>query len=166
MKRILIAIILGTTAMGVEADEGGGGTSAFQAALTPTIALHSKDTRINGFSIAVWGENPQSAFALGFVNGSTGESKGLAWGLYNYTEKYTGVQLGIVNTSSELFVGLQDGVVNWSKEVHGVQLGVFNYTENLQGVQLGFANIVTTNPWFKELPDKFAYGFPFVNWSF
>jgi hypothetical protein len=165
MKRILIAIILGTTALGVKADEGGS-SSAFQAALTPNIALHSKDTRINGFSIAVWGENPQSAFALGFVNGSTGESKGFAWGIFNYTEKYTGAQLGIVNTSSELFVGLQDGAVNIAKEVHGVQLGVFNYTDSLKGVQLGFANIVTTNPWFKEFPDKLAKGFPFLNWSF
>jgi hypothetical protein len=165
MKRILIAIILGTTALGVKADEGGS-SSAFQAALTPNIALHPKDTRINGFSIAVWGENPQSAFALGFVNGSTGDSKGFAWGIFNYTEKYTGAQLGIVNTSSELFVGLQDGAVNIAKEVHGVQLGVFNYTDSLKGVQLGFANIVTTNPWFKEFPDKLAKGFPFLNWSF
>ena len=165
MKRILIAIILGTTALGVKADEGGS-SSAFQAALTPNIALHSKDTRINGFSIAVWGENPQTAFALGFIDGSTGDSSGFSWSLFNYTEKYTGAQLGIVNTSSELFVGLQDGAVNIAKEVHGVQLGVFNYTDSLKGVQLGFANIVTTNPWFKEFPDKLAKGFPFLNWSF
>ena len=165
MKRILITVLLATAAFGVSADDNSG-SKFFQAALTPDIALHSKDTRIGGISLAVWGENPQSAFALGFVNGSTDESRGFSWGIVNYAQTYTGVQLGFLNTSSELFVGLQDGVVNITKEAHGLQLGVVNYTDTLKGLQLGFVNIVTTTPWFKEFPDKLSKGFPFVNWSF
>jgi hypothetical protein len=165
MKRILIAVILTTAALEVKADDSSG-AKFFQAALTPNIALQSRDTRIEGISLAVWGENPQSAFTLGFINGSTGKSSGLSWGIVNYSETYTGVQLGFFNTASELFVGLQDGAVNITKEAHGVQLGVVNYTDTLKGLQLGFVNIVTTSPWFKEFPDKLAKGFPFVNWSF
>ena len=165
MKRILITVILATAAFGVRADDNGS-SKFFQAALTPNIALQSRDTRIEGISLAIWGENPQSAFALGFINGSTGKSSGLSWGVVNYSETYTGVQLGFFNTASELFVGLQDGVVNITKEAHGVQLGVVNYTDTLKGLQLGFVNIVTTTPWFKEFPDKLSKGFPFVNWSF
>ena len=165
MKRILIAIILATAALGVKADDNSS-SKIFQAALTPNIALQSRDTRIEGISLAIWCENPQSAFTLGFINGSTGKSAGFTWGIVNYSETYTGVQLGFLNTASELFVGLQDGAVNITKEAHGVQLGVVNYTDTLKGLQLGFVNIVTTTPWFKEFPDKLAKGFPFVNWSF
>jgi hypothetical protein len=165
MKRILITIILATAAMGVKADESSN-SKFFQLALTPDIALQSKDTRINGISLGVWGENPQSAFTLGFVNGSTGDSSGFSWGIVNYAESYKGVQLGFFNTSSQLFVGLQNGLVNVAKEAHGLQLGTVNYTESLKGVQLGLVCIVNTNPWFKEFPDKLAKGFPFLNWSF
>lgn len=165
MKRILITVIVATAAFGASADDNSG-SKFFQAALTPDIALQSKDTHIGGISLAVWGENPQSAFALGFVNGSTGESRGLSWGIVNYSQTYTGVQLGFLNTASELFVGMQDGAVNITKEAHGLQLGVVNYTDTLKGLQLGFVNIVTTTPWFKEFPDKLSKGFPFVNWSF
>ena len=165
MKRILVAIVVATAALGVKADDSSG-AKFFQASLTPNIALHSRDTRIEGISLAVWGENPQSAFTLGFINGSTGKSSGFTWGIVNYSETYTGVQLGFLNTASDLFVGLQDGAVNITKEAHGVQLGMVNYTDTLKGLQLGFVNIVTTSPWFKEFPDKLAKGFPFVNWSF
>jgi len=47
-----------------------------------------------------------------------------------------------------------------------LQLGFINYAENLHGVQIGLANIVRSNPWFSELPQNLATGFPFVNWSF
>ena len=73
MKRILMTVVMATAALSLSGQE----SKFFQAALTPKIALQPETTRINGISLAVWGENPQSAFALGFVNGSTGESKGL-----------------------------------------------------------------------------------------
>ena len=162
---------------GVQAEE-----SAFQASLTPDIAVKSKDTQINGVCLSIWGENPQHALALGFVNGSTGESKGFSWSFfYNYADSYTGVSWAIVNYSKEKFVGWQGGMVNYSQgyfkgfqsgwinvseEFHGLQWGLVNYAENLRGVQIGFANIAMNNPWFNEFPNKLAKGFPFVNWSF
>jgi hypothetical protein len=162
MKKLflLAALVAGITT--VKADE-----PFFQASLTPDIAIHSKSTGISGICLSVWGENPQSAFALGFVNGSTGDSQGLSWGfLVNYADSYTGVELAMVNWSKQKFVGVQFGMVNVANEFHGLQWGLVNYAENLRGVQLGFANIAMNNPWFKEFPDKLATGFPIVNWSF
>jgi len=72
---MLSALVIG--AAGVRADE-----SAFQASLTPDIAVHSKTTEISGLSLNIWGENPQHGVALGFVNGSTGESSGFSWGFW------------------------------------------------------------------------------------
>lgn len=159
-----------------------GGNPFFQASLTPDIAVQSKTTEIDGICLSIWGENPQHAFAIGFVNGSTGESKGFTWSFfYNYADSYTGVSWALVNHSKEKFVGWQSGVVNYSQgyfkglqsgwinvseEFHGLQWGLVNYSENLRGVQIGFANIARNNPWFNEFPDKLATGFPFVNWSF
>jgi hypothetical protein len=176
MKKLLILSVLVAGTAGVQADE-----PVFQASLTPDLAIHSRATQINGLSLNIWGENPQSSLNLGFVNGSTGNSQGLAWGLANYSDSYTGVAWGLVNISRERFFGWQHGVINFSQgtftglqsgwinvaqEFHGLQWGVVNYAEDLRGVQVGLVNIARNNPWFKELPDKFATGFPIVNWSF
>jgi len=161
MKRILTILALTVAVAGAKADE-----SFLQLSLTPDIAIQSRETRINGISLNIWGENPQSAFTLGFVNGSTGESKGFTWGIWNYSESYSGVQWGIVNHSKTKFVGWQNGWVNIAKEFHGFQSGLINYTESMSGIQIGFVNIINDNPWFEEFPNKLAKGFVFVNWSF
>ena len=176
MKKLLILSALVAGVANLQADE-----SVFQASLTPDIAIHSKTTQINGLALSIWGENPQHALALGFVNGSTGDSLGLSWGLVNYADSYTGVAWGFVNVSRTQFVGWQDGAVNYSQgtftgfqsgwinvaqEFHGLQWGLVNYAENLRGVQIGFINVARNNPWFTEFPDKLATGFPIVNWSF
>ncbi len=175
MKKLLSAILLASTLLTVSAEE-----SFFQASLTPEIAIHSRDTTIKGITLNLWGENEQTAFAWGFVNGSTGDSGGLSLSLFNYTENYVGVQFGFANYSTGKFTGwqssavnfanefhgVQSGTVNIAKSVRGVQLGFFNYTEQLYGVQIGFANIVKDNGWFNEFPDKLAKGMVFLNWSF
>jgi hypothetical protein len=176
MKKIIFALMLAGLGAGLKADE------FFQASLTPDIAIYPKTTEINGLSLNIWGENPQHGVALGFVNGSSGESSGFTWGLVNYSESYTGVAWGLVNVSQTSFVGWQDGWINvaqgeftgfqsgwlfnYAKEFRGLQLGLVNYAENLHGVQLGLANIAVNNAWFSDFPDKLATGFPIFNWSF
>ncbi len=175
MKKLLLISTLLSVTLGLNAQ------SAFQASLTPDIAIHSRATEINGLALSIWGENPQHALALGFVNGSTGNSSGLSWGLVNYADSYTGVAWGFVNVSRTSFTGWQDGFVNFSQgeflglqmgginvteKMNGLQLGFVNYSENLRGLQIGFINVAANNPWFTDFPDKLATGFPIVNWSF
>ena len=183
MKKFLIVSAMIVGAASVRADD----SSAFQASLTPDVAIHAKTRQINGLSLNIWGENPQAALSIGLVNGSTGDSKGLSWALFNYDESYTGIHWGLVNYSKQnftgwqggiffcpcvvnisegTFTGLQEGIVNCADEFHGLQLGVVNYSKNLHGVQIGVVNIAMNNGWFKDMPDKFAKGFPIVNWSF
>ncbi len=172
-KLILSVLVIGTVSLRAE--------EFFQASLTPDIAIHSKITQINGLALSIWGENPQHAIALGLVNGSTGDSSGMSWSLVNYADSYTGIAWGVVNISRDSFTGWQDGTVNYAqgnflglqmgalnvaKNMDGLQLGVVNYAEHLHGVQLGFLNVAMNNPWFNEMPDKLATGFPFLNWSF
>ena len=74
------------------------GTTPFQASLTPGIAIHDRSTRVEGLTISVWGENPQSALAIGFANGSTGSSAGFSLGfILNYADSYKGIQWGLIN---------------------------------------------------------------------
>jgi hypothetical protein len=182
MKKILLLVALVVGAASLRADDSGSGSHFFQAALTPDIAIQPKTAEIGGIALNVWGENPQHCFALGFVNGSTGESGGFTWAFFvNYADSYKGVAWSMVNISHTSFVGWQSGLANISKgkfsgvqtgwlnigqEVHGLQWGVVNYAENLNGVQIGLANIATETPWFSEFPSKLAKGFPFFNWSF
>ena len=162
MKKLILLSVLVASIASVKAD-----APFFQASLTPDIAIHSKTTEISGICLSIWGENPQSALALGFVNGSTGVSQGFTWSfILNYDENYTGVAWALVNVSKEKFVGWQGAAVNVAKEFHGLQWGFVNYAENLRGVQLGFINVAMNNPWFTDFPDKLATGFPIVNWSF
>lgn len=160
MKSLLIGVIVSATAFSALA-EG----KFLQLSLTPDIALESRGSVINGVALSIWGENEQSAFAFGFINGSQGDSSGLSWGLVNYAENYTGVQLGMVNLATDRFSGVQWGAVNISRDCSGVQCGFVNYTEAMNGVQIGFANIIKENNWFDSFPDQLAKGFVFVNWS-
>jgi len=72
MKKLFIIAALVISAFGLRAGE----SHAFQASLTPDIAIYPKTTQINGIALDVWGENPQHIPNLGFVNGSTGDSCG------------------------------------------------------------------------------------------
>jgi len=167
MKKLMIAALVAATATGAFAE-----TAGFQLSLTPDIAIQSRDTQIKGVSLGVWNENPGSQWQLGFVNGATGDSKGLQWFLflptiYNYAENFTGAQIGLVNYASGNFTGLQWGAVNVANQLTGLQLGWVNYAETAaSGVQIGLVNIINDNAWFKDFPADLAKGFVIVNWSF
>lgn len=154
-----------------------------QLSLFPDIALHDRNTRIEGVSLGIWSENPQRALTLGIVNGSTGQSTGFSLGyLVNYSDSYTGVQWAPVNYSTGDYVGWQSGLVNYSENsmrglqsggvnyagrLFGLQLGFINYAETVdQGVQIGLINLMPENAWFSGLPEELAPGMVFVNWRF
>ena len=173
MKKLFLITTLAASAASLTANE-----AVFQASLTPDIAIYTRASQINGLSLGIWGENPQHALAISLVNGSTGDSQGVTLGIVNYADSYEGIAFGWLNSSRENFYGWQNGVINFShgtftglqmgalnvtQEMHGLQLGVFNFSENLRGVQLGFANVALNNPWFNEMPDRLATGFPFLN---
>jgi hypothetical protein len=175
MKRNLLILTSITALAQAHAD------TPIQLSLTPEIALYPRDTVVNGFALDIWGENPQTSFNLGFVNGSTGDSAGLSIGLVNYAESYRGVQWGAVNVSTENFLGWQNGYVNVdlgtftgfqvafinvATDATGFQLGAVNYAGKLDGLQIGFINVAMNNSWFDQLPNQLATGFPILNWSF
>jgi hypothetical protein len=175
MKTRILLITLVVGASSLHAD------TPIQLSLVPDIALFPRTTAVHGLSLSIWGENPQTALAIGLVNGSTGDSGGLSIGIVNYAESYTGVQWGAINVSTENFIGWQHGYVNIAQgtfkgfelgfvnvaeDTTGFQLGAFNYAQRLNGLQIGFINIAMSNPPFDEFPDKLAPGFPILNWSF
>ncbi len=155
MKKILAFLGVALVATGAMA-----GSKPIQLSLTPDIALFDRTERINGLTLNIWGENPQSALALGFVNGSTDKSAGLSWGLLNYADNYKGVEWGLVNYTKGDFDGWQRGLVNYTKgdfdgwqdglvnytigSVKGLQTGVVNYAGKLTGLQLGLVNYAAT----------------------
>lgn len=167
------------------------GTEPFNLSLTPGIAIYDRSQTINGMTLSIWGENPQNSFALGLVNGTTGQSTGLSLGLLNYADHYKGCQWGLVNSTSQDFTGwqggpffgllvsvvnytggnmtgLQTGVVNYAGQLTGLQLGLVNYAQEADaGVQIGLVNIIHQNKaWFTELPDELAPAMILVNWRF
>jgi len=157
-------------------------SSLIQLSLTPDIALHDRATRINGVTLNIWGENPQTAFALGLVNGSNDSSGGFTLGAFNYSDSYTGCQAGVVNYTKGTLLGWQMGVFDYTVgSVQGIQLGLLNYAGHLKGVQIGginyaanagtgiqigVVNIIPTNAWFTRFPDQIAPVMVIFNWHF
>jgi len=59
---------------------------------------------------------------------------------YNYSDKFAGMQAGVVNTSAD-FAGMQAAAVNVSDNAGGIQAGVcVNIADKLGGAQLGLYN--------------------------
>lgn len=174
-----VVFLIGVTLAGTALAAG----KPIQLSLTPDIAIFNRSQRINGLTIGIWSENPQTALALGIVNGSTGRSSGLSLALIlNYADNYEGVQWapvnytkgdflgwqgGIVNYTAGTMKGLQTGGVNYAGSLTGLQLGFINYAETAKsGVQIGLVNIIPSNRWFSGLPNELAPGMILVNWRF
>jgi hypothetical protein len=123
----------------------------FQASLAPGIALHNRNQRIEGFTLSLWGENPQTSLALGIINGTDRNSGGVSLGFINYGDVYSGVQLGFLNADRDL---------------HGAQVGVLNIANGKKtGFQFGLFNVITTNKeWFSNFPNELAPFMLFINW--
>jgi hypothetical protein len=145
-------------------------TQPFQLSLIPDVAIHPKTTHISGVSLGIWSENPQTAIALGVVNGSRGKSSGISLGfLANYAESYQGAHLAhIANYSSGEFSGFQLAAFNYAEKLHGLQLGFVNFAAATdKGLQVGLINVMkSTQGWFTNLPDEIAPVMVFVNWRF
>ncbi len=165
MKKIVLTIICCLFATGAYA-----GTKPFQLSLTPDIAVQSRDTQINGVTLNIWGENPQHALALGFVNGSNDDSSGVSFGfLANYAQSYKGLEFAwLANYASDNFSGLQLAAFNYAGNLRGLQLGFINFAQtSQQGLQIGLINIMAeTKTWFTDFPHAVAPGMVLVNWRF
>lgn len=123
---------------------------AFQASLTPDVAILDKTERIEGLTLSIWGCNPQTSIALGLINGTSEDSKGVSIGFANYGQMYRGIQLGFANADDEL---------------KGLQLGVINSTKKTSsGIQLGLFNIIKESEWFSNFPHELAPFMILVNW--
>ena len=124
--------------------------TAFQASLTPDAAIYPKTEKIEGFTLSIWGNNPQTAIALGIVNGTSGDSKGVSIGFANYGQTYTGIQLGFANADDDL---------------KGIQIGVICSTKKTSsGIQIGLLNFIKENKWFSNFPNELAPFMILVNW--
>jgi hypothetical protein len=185
MKKILSAFAVLMIAGGAAAE-----TKPFNASITPDVAVYDRSETIQGVTLSIWGENRQTALALGLVNGSIGQSAGVSAGLLNYTDHYKGLQWGVVNYASGDFsgwqggpfagllvsamnytggtmTGLQIGLMNYAGNLSGLQVGLVNYASGAHaGLQLGLINIIPQNKWFTNLPNELGPAMIFVNWRF
>ena len=177
MKKWLVLIVAGWIAGAAVASAA----KPLQVSLTPDVSLFGSNERIEGLCLSLWGENPQTALALGIVNGSSGDSAGFSLGLLlNYADNYQGIQWapinyangdflgwqgGLVNYVDGSMKGLQSGVVNYAGQLTGLQFGLVNYAASVEtGVQIGLINFMPQNRFLSGLPNELAPVMVFVNW--
>jgi hypothetical protein len=159
LKSLLLSCLVSTSVFA---------TSGFNLSLTPDFAIHQRTETIHGFSLGIWSENPQHAFALGVVNGSTKDSAGFSLGIVNYSQNYEGFMWSVVNYTRGNFVGLQLGTVNYAGKLTGLQFGLVNIANRAEkGLQLGLVNIISENKaWFSHFPSQLAPAMILANWRF
>lgn len=179
MKQLLVGLLAASLTSLALAE-----THPINLSLTPDISLQDRSDRIEGLTLSIWGENEQESLALGFVNGSVGDSMGLSIGLLNYAENYSGLQWGVLNSTKGDFSGWQHGGANhvagelyglqtgWlncvAGNLRGLQLGLVNFARNAgPGGQIGLLNVIAENDmWIVDLPEQLAPAMIFVNWRF
>ncbi len=182
MKKVILIVCIGIIVVIAGQAMAEEGSKPIQLSIAPDIAIFDRNTRIQGFTLGIWSENPQDAFALGIVNGSSGKSNGFSLGVANYADSYKGVQwslfnyakdnyggwsLGIANVAKGTMTGLQTGAVNYAGNLTGLQIGAVNYADKASGgVQIGVINIIPENKWFSGFPGELAPGMIIVNWRF
>ncbi len=179
MKKLFLSLI----ALSLAAATAVFADSPLQLSLTPEIALRPRSETIKGLTIGVWGENPQSALALGIIQGAPGESSGVSLAvLLNYANRYKGIQWAAINLTAREFTGwqsgflnytdgrmtgLQTGTINYAGRLTGVQLGFLNYASRVEGgLQVGMINIIPQNEFLFGLPKELSPAMVFVNWKF
>ena len=166
-KKLIVGFVLSLAVFGAHDKAAAAG---FQLSLTPDIAIHPDTTPINGIALNIWGQNPQRALALGFINGSSHDSSGVSLGLLaNYAQDYSGAHLAwFANYTSGRFSGLQLSVFNYATQLNGVQLGFVNFSETVEkGLQIGLLNIMKNNVyWFGAMPEQVAPMMVLVNWRY
>lgn len=156
---VLTILFVAVLALGSQVSAG---EQVIQLSLFTPIQIHPEGEIISGFRFnLLYGRQATvTGLDLGLVNHTTtGLSKGVQWGLVNYTDaSFLGMQHGAVNVTMKDFEGFQWGLVNYAHKANGFQLGLVNYAYTLHGLQIGLVNIIKQGGQFPV--------FPIVNWSF
>ena len=76
-----------------------------------------------------------------WIVAKVGEGYGLNDAIYARSNRFYGLQGGIININDSRLGGVQYGIANIAHgAVTGAQLGFYNQVEDLHGLQLGFVN--------------------------
>ncbi len=109
------------------------------------IQIVPESQGVSAFRLSlIYGRNAfLTGLDIGLVNTTSGQVTGLQWGLVGIVGgSFTGWQDNVVNVTGQNFVGLQWGLYNQANHTEGLQLGLVNNTVTMNGVQIGLINII------------------------
>jgi len=114
--------------------------------LVTPISLAKAEDSVTAFRFnLIYGKNTSVRVVdLGLINHTTsGLSKGLQWGLANYTEgQMSGIQLAALNINKGTASGFEWAAFNYAESAGGLQLAFVNYAAKIKGLQVGAINII------------------------
>lgn len=162
MKKVLFVFFLLVLLMGVVDSRSFAQEKPIQIALVNPVQIFPESSSIAGVRLNIF-------------YGKNHNVTGLDWGLVNSTTgKQVGYQSGLVNLVDNGFLGWQNGFVNVTdNKFEGLQWGFVNYHKGkVSGVQMGFINYAGSMYGLQiGLINVINQGgafpfFPIVNWSF
>jgi hypothetical protein len=139
-KKITILVLLLLAPLAAQAKE-----RPINLSLVTPIQIFPDTDSIVGFRFSLlYGRNANfTGLDLGLVNHTTGQFKGVQFGLVGIGEQgFLGWQDNVVNITNGKMEGLQFGAVNYAEHARGVQLGLVNYAGTISGIQIGIVNII------------------------
>ncbi|MGA9213429.1 LA_2272 family surface repeat-containing protein [Kaistella sp.] len=98
--------------------------------------------KLNGLGISIYHHaRVTNGFSANLFNNTSGILNGIhVSGAANNSEKGAGITFAFMGNYSEKFTGLQIGGFNEAKQMKGLQIGFVNKSENLKGIQVGIVN--------------------------
>lgn len=140
---VLCLLVLLAGARGAGAQE----IKPVQLAVFNPVQLVPEEDSIRGLRLSLFYTQNEDVTGASLVwlgvNRSTGDVKGVEFGLGNWAEgSVKGAQLGMVNVVDGDLTGVQWGLLNMSRgQSKGVNLGLINYNEgSFKGFQWGLFN--------------------------
>jgi hypothetical protein len=113
-----------------------------QLSLATPVQIFPPEDTIAGVRLnLIYGRNAVvNGVDVGLVNKTTEVSRGFQLGIVGLVGSFQGVQWGVVNISEGKFEGWQRGVVNVSDTFRGYQAGLVNSGRDVEGFQLSLVN--------------------------
>ncbi len=113
-----------------------------QLSLVTPVQIFPPEDTIAGVRLNIlYGRNVVvSGLDIGLVNHTTDISRGVQHGLVGIAGSFQGIQVHVVNISKGKFEGWQMGHVNVSDTFRGFQMGLVNTSGEAEGFQLSLVN--------------------------
>jgi hypothetical protein len=141
-SRFWLLLLSAPLAIGVVPQSAHAQKKPVQLSLVTPVQIFPPEDTIGGVRLnLLYGRNAVvNGLDVGLINRTTEISRGVQFGVVGLAEDFQGIQYHAVSIANGKFEGWQLGYVNVSEVFRGFQAGLVNYSVEAEGFQLSLVN--------------------------